>query len=83
MQHTYDPAVVAALQAWMKRHSIQMNCPLCGSPAWSSGFICEMPEKPTTGKAFPVILLTCNQCAYTVFFGAAAVMGVVHQPHQP
>ena len=70
----YDDDVIAAVTAFLKRHGITINCPLCQSGQFEVGFVCSMPEQ-LTGKPFHVIPMVCAQCAYTTFLSASKVMG--------
>jgi predicted nucleic-acid-binding Zn-ribbon protein len=64
------------LAAWLSTHWTKWDCPFHGDTTWSVGEILHGAQAffpkgaVNVSKSYPVVVLTCNSCGYTVFVNA-------------
>ncbi|MDE2781264.1 MAG: hypothetical protein OXI91_16540 [Chloroflexota bacterium] len=70
---------------WIEENWVgQKECAICGNSGWFMGEVVgemkQMNSKskwiPNTGPSYPMIVLSCENCGYTLLFNAI-VLGVV------
>ena len=65
--------------AWIDEHwKGQKTCPICANTRWGiADTVGEVPtvdlNKEPTERAYPLVILTCQTCGYTVLFNATVV----------
>ena len=77
-----------AARAWLSEKWTESNqCPISGHNSWSiSADIVQPATSPSTmisptqglmlgGRAYPLVMVTCTECGYAMFFNAV-VMGL-------
>jgi hypothetical protein len=73
--------------AWLDAHWTKRECPMHGPTQWSldsqmGAVPVQTPHGTNLGSVFPLLVLTCANCGYTVFVNALAA-GITGQVLKP
>ena len=65
-----------AIRAWIRERLGELTCPLCNHNNWTLGDVRgRIFGDPASGLGYPVVVLVCQRCAYTLTLNAI-VMGI-------
>ena len=65
-----------AIRAWIKEKVGELACPLCRHQNWTLGDVSgRIYIDVTSGLGYPVVVLVCHHCAYTLTFNSI-IMGI-------
>ena len=73
-QNRMDAEELERLNQWKAKHwKGEKKCPICESNAWATnprvGYLTN-EETYKNGSAYPVVLIYCGVCGYTISIGA-------------
>jgi hypothetical protein len=71
----------AQVEKWLREQWPSPRCPISGHTTWIIGdhYVQPIPYPmpvPTTGAGYPMVMLICNGCGYTMHFNAV-LMGLL------
>jgi hypothetical protein len=71
-----------AARKWLDEKWTRWDCPFHGDTTWGLGSVIHGAQAwvpkggKNIGKSYPVVVLTCNTCGYSVFINAIT-MGII------
>ena len=71
----WSDADLEKIHAWLDQKFKNPNCPFCSENNWeierSSGYL--VSGSFGTGRAYPYVLIVCNNCGYTHFLNSISM----------